>query len=122
MNQPGTWPHQENIEGSSDHSEMAILEGPTGPQEVSFSKDRTPYQVQRIEEAKEELETEKTILQLKQWAEVKRKTVINIILLSASFGGGFGLLLSGIIFTNGFLSWMGAICMALGLVHLITSS
>lgn len=122
MNQPGTWPHQENIEGPNDHSEMAILEDLTDPQEVSFPKDKTPHQVQRIEEAKEELETEKTILQLKQWAEVKRKTVIDIILLSASFGGGFGLLLSGIMFTNGFLSWMGAICMALGLVHLITSS
>jgi len=44
------------------------------------------------------------------------------VLVAATFIGGFGLLVVGVIFGIGFLSWMGTISLGAGFVHLITLS
>jgi len=116
-----------------DHSEIPPIGDLTAPKEVPFLGDRSRQQVQKETGGIEELlrqEIEQTIsdtsfkgkLRYKiEQIEARRKT-IDIILVGTNFGGGMGILLSGIIFANGFLSWMGVLFMALGLIHLITSS
>lgn len=72
---------------------------------------------------KELKEKVKEVGELRELLEIElRKTrkKYDIIILSAGFLGGFGLLLSGVMLSNGFLSWMGVICMAIGLIHFIS--
>ncbi len=92
------------------------------PQDI----DITPPDVTVIFRASQENLSE----QLHQLVEAKglfqpRGRVIEMVLLdkiivSAGFFGGFGLLLLGAAFGIGFFSWMGVACLATGLVHILT--
>jgi len=140
---------EEKYESVSDRSKTATIESPTATREGYLPESEINIQTQLSKEIKEDANTEKeTFLQTKpdlsyldkskffgpnemfieKFSEYKRiqsevisKKYIDIILLSVSFGGGIGILLSGVIFANSFLSWIGALFMALGLIHLKTS-
>ncbi len=141
---------ENKYESVSDHSKTSIIESPTATGEELLLKIGINIQAQSSEEIKEDVKTEKIsflqtcsnifyqeklkslrsneniIEQLSSFkkiqSEVIRKKTIDNILLGVSFGGGIGILLSGIIFANGFLSWTGVLFMALGFIHLKTSS
>ena len=141
---------EEKFESVSDRSKTATIESPTATREGSLLESEINIQAQSSKEIKEDANTEKeTFLQTKpdlsyldkskffgpnemfieKFSEYKKiqsevisKKYIDIILLGVSFGGGIGILLSGIIFANGFLSWTGVLFVALGFIHLKTSS
>lgn len=142
---------EEKFESVSDCSKTATIESqsPTATREGSLLESEINIQAQPSKEIKEDAKTEKeTFLQTepnlsyldkskffgpsemfaeqlskykKIQSETIRKRTIDNILLGLSFGGGMAILLSGIIFANGFLSWIGVLFMSLGFIHLKTS-
>lgn len=140
---------EKKYESGSDRSKTATIESPTATREGFLLESEINIQAQPSKEIKEDTKTEKeTFLQtepnlsyldkskffgpnemfteqLSKYKKIQaaaiRKKSVDIILLGVSFGGGIGILLSGVIFANGFLSWIGVLFMALGLIHLKTS-
>lgn len=140
---------EEKFESVSDHSKTVTIESTTATREGFLIESEINIQAQPSKEIKEDANTEKeTFLQtepnlsyldkskffgpnemfseqLSKYKKIQlsavRKKSINIILLGLSFGGGMAILLSGIIFANGFLSWIGVLFMSLGVIHLTTS-
>ena len=140
---------EEKFENVSDCSKTATIESPTAAREGSLLESEINIQAQPSKKIKEDAKTEKeTFLktesnlyyldkskffgpnemfaeQLSKYKKIQsetiRKKTIDNILLGLSFGGGMAILLSGIIFANGFLSWIGVLFMSLGFIHLKTS-
>lgn len=139
---------ENKFESVGDRSKTATTESSTDTGEGLLLKTEINIQAQPSEEIKKDVKIEKksflqtrsnlfyldnleslrfnetSIEQLSSYKKIQSEAIriktIDNILLGLSFGGGIGILLTGIIFANGFLSWIGAILMVLGFIHLKT--
>ena len=117
---------QGKLEETSKSAAIQILEDSIFESAPSQDIDITPPDVTVIFRASQKNLSE----QLHPLMEAKglfqpRGRVIEMVLLdkiivSAGFFGGFGLLFLGAVFGIGFFSWMGVACLATGLVHILT--
>ena len=117
---------REELEETSKSAAIQVLGNSVFRSAPSQDIDITPPDVTVIFRASQENLSE----QLHPLMEAKglfqpRGRVIEMVLLdkiivSAGFFGGFGLLFLGAVFGIGFFSWMGVACLATGLVHILT--